>query len=68
MTDDETDPEMAKAVAELKVMRRVLDVLKPLTQVERARVLATTAARFGYYDLARQLLNAAERLDKEPTP
>lgn len=45
------DP-IEEARTELAAMSRVLDILEPFGDEERARILAAVAARFGFYDLA----------------
>ena len=55
-----SDDTIKRAREELAVMGAVLDALEPLTTPGRFRTLAAAAARFGFYDLARRALTAAE--------
>lgn len=63
MSDAERDPIIA-ALAEVKVMRKVLDILEPLTAVERCRTMAAVCAHFGLYDQAISALQAAQQLSE----
>jgi hypothetical protein len=65
MNDDET---IENARKELEAMKRVLDALDPLEPAARFRALAATAARFGFYDVARRALDAAQDVDDRSTP
>jgi hypothetical protein len=60
--DGREDPAIATMEADVAAMGRFLTVLRPLTTVQRLRVLAAAAALYGDYDMADVALEGARRL------